>query len=100
MGSCKEQESHEKSGVPVTDAGAYPRAVVVVHLHADAASTAVETAGRSENLAGRTVAELIVLVAATKDVDLFFLVELGRLVLVFLYVIEAIDEGFVALQLV
>ena len=84
MGGSEEQESKEKPGIPVTDTGAYPRAVVVVHLHADAASTAVETAGRSENLAGRTVAELIVLVAAAKDVDLLFLVELGCLVFVFL----------------
>jgi len=51
--SCgPEQEEDEVFGVSVADAGADPRAVVVVDFNADVAVAAVESPGRPDVLAG------------------------------------------------
>lgn len=100
MSGREQEETDEISGVPVSDAGANPRTVVVVHLYADAACATVEATWRPENLAGRTVAELVVFVANAECVDLLLLVEHWRLVLVLLKFVEPIYGGLIAVQLV
>ena len=74
--------------------------MVIVHLHADAARPAVEAARRPEDLAGRAIAQLVVLVILACYLNVLFLVEFRRLILILLQVIETLDARLVAMQFV
>ena len=62
MRGCPEQEPQEVADVPPAYTVADPRTVMVMHLHADIASTAVERSGRPQHLAGVAVGHPVVLV--------------------------------------
>ena len=74
MHACPKQKCYEILDIPVPDACANPRTVVIVHLHAHAALTTVEGSGRPQNLARVTVTHLVVAFARL-DVPV---VECGR----------------------
>lgn len=83
----EEEEGHEEAHVAGADASAHPRAVVVVHLDAHAAGAAVETARRTQHLAGGTTGHLIMRVGIV-DYLLALRVFLQELVFKLVFVVE------------
>lgn len=92
MDARKEEESNEVASVPIANAVADPRTVVVVHLNTDSALATVEASGRPENLAGGAVRKLVLLVVPAIDHDVLLLIVERWLVFELVQLIEPLDR--------
>ena len=59
MKCCPEEESNEVPDIPMANACADPRAVMIMDLHAHSTSAAMEGPRRSQNLAAVTIRHFV-----------------------------------------